>query len=173
MEGKLFKMVEGYTLSLTGSIDDLYGISDKQLAEDHQLHKLSLKNCEDVANGYDLVELFDEVDESIDYQEFDISSFKLGFKKAIEILGDKKFSEEDMKKAIHFGASWREQLFNGTTKTSELFESLQQTEWDVIIEMECPVCKEWGYISECRNNCNQKFLQPKLDADGCLILRRI
>ena len=50
--------------------------------------------------------------------------------------------------------------------------SLQQTEFDVVIEMECPECQSWGYISECRNNCNKKFLQPKLDKEGFLILKR-
>ena len=54
MKGKLIKMVEGYTLSLTGDIDDLYAISNHQLAVDHQLYKLSTKNCDDIANGYDL-----------------------------------------------------------------------------------------------------------------------
>lgn len=29
MKGKLIKMVEGYTLSLTGDIDDLYAISSR------------------------------------------------------------------------------------------------------------------------------------------------
>lgn len=36
--------------------------------------------------SYDLDELFNEVDESIDYHEFDFTSFRLGFQKAIELL---------------------------------------------------------------------------------------
>jgi hypothetical protein len=102
MEGKLFKMVEGYTLSLTGSIDDLYAISDKQLAEDHKLHNLSLKNCEAIANGYDLDELafqssMSDVKEHSDmYRYLAMRFFKEGFQKALEILGDKKFSEEEV-----------------------------------------------------------------------------
>ena len=143
---------------------DLYNESDgSKIASTlpNPMGKLSIANCEAIENGYDLDELFDEVDESIDYQEFDFSSFKLGFKKALEILGGKKFSEEDMKKAIHFGASWREQLFNGTTKTSELFESLQQTEWDVEIVMD--ICGDKVYAVP----------EPALDENGCLILRRI
>jgi len=171
MEGKFELQFEDNEYYLVdGNTNDTVATTDKVLLKEYDgyMKKLSLKNCEDVANGYDLVELFDEVDESIDYQEFDISSFKLGFKKAIEILGDKKFSEKDMIRASDWYVDTK-----GKKSIDELIESLQQTEWDVIIEMECPVCKEWGYISECRNNCNQKFLQPKLDADGCLILRRI
>ena len=124
--------------------------------------KLSLKNCEAIVNGYDL----DELAENLYLKSgpdgiSDTLSFKIGFQKALEILGDKKFSEEDMKKAIHFGASWREQLFNGTTKTSELFESLQQTEWDVEIVMD--ICGDKVYAVP----------EPALDENGCLILRRI
>ena len=191
MEGKFELQFEDNEYYLVdGNTNDTVATTDKVLLKEYDgyMKKLSLKNCEDVANGYDLVELFDEVDESIDYQEFDISSFKLGFKKAIEILGDKKFSEKELTMLFAYG----HQIGMNTVLAiqsqhspqpipkpdsdklrDEFIQSLQQTEWDVIIEMECPVCKEWGYISECRNNCNQKFLQPKLDADGCLILRRI
>ena len=35
---------------------------------------------------YDLDELFNEIDESIDYHEFDFTSFRLGFQKALELL---------------------------------------------------------------------------------------
>jgi len=34
------------------------------------------------------------------------------------------------------------------------------------VEIECPQCKEWGYINSCRKDCNQKFLQPKLTKEG-------
>jgi hypothetical protein len=43
---------------------------------------------------------------------------------------------------------------------------------DVLIEVECPQCQEWGYVSQCRNNCNQKFLQPKLK-DNNIIIRKV
>ena len=120
---------------------------------------LSLKNCEAIANGYDLVELFDEVDESIDYQEFDFSSFKLGFKNAIELLGDKKFSEEDVKKAIEFGMkSYHSRKIRNE---DDFIQSLQQTEWDVEIEM-------WFHGTRHKKG---EWI-PKLDAEGCLILRR-
>jgi len=184
MEGKLFKMVEGYTLSLTGSIDDLYGISDKQLAEDHQLHKLSHKNCQAIENGYDLDELASslvdrETTASVDssYRKTLEKYVKIGFQKALEILGDKKFSVDGLidfyiEKTGYGMDMWSKEENNILSIVADYIQSLQPTEWDVEIEMECPQCKEWGYISECRNNCNQKFLQPKLDADGCLILKR-
>ena len=135
--------------------------------------RLSLKNCQAIENGYDLDELFDKVDSRIDYNEFDFTSFKLGVEAIIEILGDKTFSEEDIREAFavarHIGknsiAYEFEEWFDRHMK--------QQTEWDVEIVMECPQCQDWGYVSECKNSCNQKFIQPKLDADGCLILKRV
>jgi len=135
--------------------------------------KLSLKNCEAIANGYDLVELFDEVDESIDYQEFDFSSFKLGFKKAIELLGDKKYTETDLYRAF---------LINSAGNNTTLRNFFEQTvlpmfhynEWDVeiVYDRDC-------YSSDGR--CDKSTMANCIictpitylkDADGCLILKR-
>lgn len=175
MEGKLIKVENGYVLM----------VDNTMYATDNDT--LSLKNCEAIENGYDLDELISYELQKLPYQKHvddgqyndgQLSGFELGaewgFQKAIELLGDKKFSEEDMSKAWSEGYHRKvdELNGNGLRYFDKFIQSLQQTEWDVIIEMECPVCKEWGYISECRNNCNQKFLQPKLDADGCLILKR-
>ena len=152
---------------------------------------LSLKNCEAIDNGYDLDEIRKLADEDFECELGDgpttnesINSMikksnangaEWGFKKALEILSDKKFSEEDMRKSWSEGYHRKVDEINGSTLNyfDDLIQSLQQTEWDVEIVMECPQCKEYGYISECRNVCNKKFIQPKLDADGCLILRRI
>jgi hypothetical protein len=65
----------------------------------------------------------------------------------------------------------------GDITTDEVIESVlstqQPNEIEVDIIKECPQCQEWGYVSECRNDCNQKFLQPKLDVKGQLILKKI
>ena len=148
---------------------DLYNESDgSKIASTlpNPMGKLSIANCEAIANGYDLVELFDEVDESIDYQEFDFSSFKLGFKKAIELLGDKKFSEEDMTKAIQIAKSSMGVDNDGehhysSISNHEIIQSLQHVEWDVEIEM-------WFHGTRHKKG---EWI-PKLDADGCLILKR-
>ena len=57
MKGKLHKMESGYILSLNGDIDDPYAIVNKELAEDYEWYKLSLKNCQAIELGYDLEEL--------------------------------------------------------------------------------------------------------------------
>lgn len=105
-----------------------------------RVNKLSLNNCLEIENGYDLSNLFCEVDESIDYQEFDFTSFRLGFQKALEFL-NKKFGEEDMYKMFIYGDSIiTAKKHVNTIKNKPLDEffndfiqSLQQTEWNVEI----------------------------------------
>jgi len=165
MEGKLIKMVEGYTLSLTGSIDDLYGISDKQLAEDHQLHKLSIKNCDAIANGYDLIKL---IEENSKYSEEDWGD---GFLFAMNLMSDKKFNEEDIKRAFIQGVYTKAEIHR---KKEEYIQSLQQTEWDVEILMGTH-CRQIDCVDKgelVKSKIVKDGEVPQLDKDGCLILKR-
>jgi hypothetical protein len=173
MKGKLHKMESGYILSLNGDIDDPYAIVNKQLAEDYEWYKLSLKNCQAIEGGYDLDELAKieypicEVwnDEEALIREL---AFKKGFQKALELMGDKKFSEFDITKAFEYG--WNQRHFDKTDEDElreiqkRFIQSLQQTEWDVEIET----------VPALSNNGNVYYGDiPKLDATGCLILKRI
>ena len=100
---------------------------------------LSLKNCKEIERGYDLEELADEVLKKHNWETFPsaIKVFKEGFKKALEILGDKKFSDGELENIIV--KSWykgAEESYKGLTIVSdddvkELIQSVQQTEWDV------------------------------------------
>ena len=157
MKGKLHKMVSGYILSLNGDIDDPYAIVNEELAKDYEWYKLSLKNCESIERGYDLDELAMGYDlyENINFVG-QMRAFKAGFQKALELMGDKKFSEEQLRESF---------LHVQNDPTFDVFkQSLQQTEWDVEIEM------EWIQSTFILGNPHQI---PKLDDDGCLILKRI
>ena len=176
MEGKLIKVEDGYLLiDVNTSNEDRWSVIGSY-PFNKDVEKLSLKNCQAIENGYDLDELYEKVvnsDFSDKYEDgVHYYSFIEGFQKAVEILGDKKFSEEDVKKTLYLKNGFDKDGFSFYKSDEEIIQSLQQTEWDVEIVMECPQCKEYGYISECRNVCNKKFTQPKLDADGCLILKR-
>ena len=84
MEGKLIKVETGYVLM----------VNNIMYATDND--KLSLKNCEVVANGYDLDELAvlsTKEETTIVGNQKMAQGFIKGFQKALEILGDKKFSE--------------------------------------------------------------------------------
>lgn len=140
--------------------------------------KLSIKNCEAIANGYDLDELAilctTEETTFVGNQKM-AQGFIKGFQKALAILGDKKFSENDM------GNLWDFCTYNkGTFK--EVIQSLRQTEWDVEIEMK--YLPSLSYCNKCQKLINPLIpctdetkscgnWRPKLDSDGCLILKRL
>lgn len=163
MFGKL-KENKGYYLIVE---DVEIAIFDNERTE-RPLYSLSENNCETIKRGYD-IELL-SIEYASHFKDDNGTSdvdFMMGFLKAIEIKSDKNFSEEDVRKAIDI--AWR----NEESNKIDIIQSIKKTEWDVKIEMECPQCKEWGYLSECRNECNKNFLQPKLDKNNCLILKRI
>lgn len=134
-------------------------------------YKLSLKNCEAIANGYDLDELAKS--EAIKISETEVRDEKLeriykrGFQKALELMGDKKFSSGQLLNAMDLVWQWMNGEDYGCKTLTEVqdkhIQSLQQTEWDVEIEKENVMHDYNGNIS-----LGAKF---KLDADGCLILK--
>ena len=182
MKGILIKRGEG---------DYKLFVNDTPLGQSKEspYKKLSVKNCQTIENGYDLDELAEEWcmkpenNWSNNNNEVgdNYGSYKEGFQKALEILGDKKFSEEDVKKVYTIG--WNScNNFTGYDENQEFIElpdciqSLQQTEFDVKIEMICPhpedtyVCgMQYGCDGD---GCNHPNTIPLLDADGCLILKR-
>ena len=110
----------------------LYDNEDNLIAttENSPYKRLSLKNCQAIERGYDLDELADDFircpeDMRTLSEDREINSFKKGFQKALELMGDKKFSLEDMKKA-YLGSSKYEWF-------GDLIQSLQQNEWEVEI----------------------------------------
>lgn len=142
--------------------------------------KLSIKNCEAIENGYDLEELAREACNITDPLRLDSQKYKQdpyfrigfikGFQKALEILGDKKFSEEDMRIAMDRVWNWGEDdQDEDCSSMIELrdkhIQSLQQTEWGVEIVMEYQGVEKNGKIKE--------SYMSKLDENGCLILKKL
>jgi hypothetical protein len=141
----------------------------------HDIHKLTLKNCEAIEKGYDLDELVENYTKRADELSklFGVTilgsnnstSYRYGFQKALEILGDKKFSEEDLRKAFncnHLSSTEKEEHW----KTFP--QSLQRNEWDVEIVMGHKRLNSDGFEIGFTD-----ISSPKLDADGCLIVKRI
>ena len=130
-------------------------------------YKISLKNCEAIELGYDLDELASEYSkkrEDLDlvYANGLYYGFLEGFQKALEILGDKKFSEKDMSRMMLATSEWlnSEIEYGADELIKKVIQSLQQTEWDVRID---------GLLTERHGGVVNET--PKLDADGCLILK--
>ena len=142
---------------------------------------LSKENYQAIERGYDLDELAEEFAKNHSIyptaQDDTKYGFKHGFQKALEVIGDKKFREEDMNNAIDMciklmndkGSEFREHK-------QTIIQSLQQTEWDVEVDMEKKLVLVNGYENQPKNVIGfvtNYFLKsvPKLDADGCLILK--
>ena len=169
MEAKLFKREDDfYSLKVDGIV---MGTSNGMLVD----HKLSLKNCEVISNGYDLDELAEEwIDVnshkwSNNNNEFgdNYGSFKSGFQKALEILGDKKFSEENIEEAFAFGQLNQLHDLKYFSGSKAYIQSLQQTEFDVEIEMiqdysnrSCKTCNLFNTNNGGKRSCELK-LQSK------------
>ena len=173
-EGKLIENgIHGYYLTVN---DKIYGVINNS---DSKLQKISLKNCEVVKNGYDLDELacheigidisvINHIDNKVIendsvstpiheagalgaglYHRF--KGFEIGFLKAIELLGDKKFQftkEELVRLLVDFVGFPHPHNEPRGSISERYVQSLQQTEWD------------------CTFNPDEK------DSEGCLILKR-
>ena len=144
---------------------DLYIEDGSKIASSapNPIGKLSVKNCEAIANGYDLDELADELTEhfnTFDTVKSDIQvGFKAGFQKALSILGDKKFNYGHLDKMFTCGVLYQDSR-NNAYSFDNVLSKFEQTEFDVEIEM----TKDWydGFKPT-----------PKLDENGCLILKRL
>ena len=161
----LFKMVEGFALSFSRDIDELDAITNPQLAEDHGFYRLSQKNCEIIASGYDL----DEIAEDYVYLLADDDGktnarhdFIQGFLKAVEILENKEFTEWDMLNC------WNTGVNSKSTSWVEFMMSLQKNKWDVEVEMRSKNMDELRESGEGFLN-NPNLCVPALDENGCLI----
>jgi hypothetical protein len=146
---------------------DLYGEDGSKIASSapNPMRKLSLKNCESIANGYDLDGLADEYYKGLELVPHKGNAYISGFKKALEILGDKKFNEKDVRDAYYHGEQ-DSYMKGGLTKQKEdnYIQSLQQpTEIEVEIEQ---VLIQSSIQGEAK-------WEYRLDKNGCLILKRL
>jgi hypothetical protein len=161
---------------------DLYGEDGSKIASSapNPFKRLSIKNCEAIANGYDLDELIEEsyekhrvndkgysINEQIQRSGGFSIGYEEGFLKAMELIGDKKFSINEVVELCKILMSNPFEKCGKTYQelTDNYIQSLQQTEWDVEIETEE---KRIGGIK----GYGEYEIVPKLDADGCLILKR-
>jgi hypothetical protein len=198
MKAKLVKRSNGrFDLYKIEDVDQLNTIAS---SFDNPKGKLSLKNCQAIEHGYDLDELAEEWvfeknshkwSNNDDTAGDNYASFKEGFQKALKLMGDKKFSEGDIKKVVEisrqgslqenhngYGVSTGSIFVLDNLSVNEIIQSLRQTEWDVEIVTKRVIDKTKiiGAVKGVKGSGNKitTYKQiPKLDADGCLILKRI
>lgn len=180
MENRLFirKVLGSYILhKLEDNVLTILGDSQHTIGGIEPFYKISHKNCEAIALGYDLEEMsIEEFPYDLDIPLFETigvteqvqksiligmlqGTLIKGFKKALELNGDKKFSEEDMLYIFNRGSFYGSTKFGNTYYFDKEIQSLQQNEWDVEIEMR-PASLVY----------KTDEMLPKLDSDGYIIL---
>lgn len=171
MKGELIKHGHSYALKLNDTLSAF--AHPKDFSQNNSIGKLSLQNCKAIERGYDLDKLAEEFAKNHSIyptaQDDTEYGFKHGFQKALELMSDKKFSEEDM---INFGGFCVNNIdsFNDVDDLFKKYQPLQQSEWYVEVEID----EEKEFILDPAMGITQGHYldKPKLDADGCLILKR-
>jgi hypothetical protein len=169
MKAKLIKDSDGYWLDIS---DD--NITKRPLTDFGQI---SIKNCDEIFGIVDVEKLAEE-----EYREFPTNpkdkpeftygrdtnchrkrkAYLKGFNKAME-LNDKLFTVEDMQKLMYATINLLEQDEGVPLKFfKEFIQSLQQPK-EIEVEIEMDICGDKVYAVP----------EPKLDENGCLILKRI
>jgi hypothetical protein len=181
MKAKLFKEDQIYYLSIDNKlIGSTYFKLPKGIT-----YKLSIENCQAIERGYDLERTADifgsNAKGNVDYKLGANYGFEKGFQYALELLGDKKFSEEDISKAIDFGVHVEAGNIDIDykkygTHQNQFIQSIQQNEWDVVAVTKN---SRTGKIIKSESDltwdedglCDRAV--PKLDSSGQLILKKI
>jgi hypothetical protein len=164
---------------------DLYGEDGSKIASSapNPFKRLSIKNCEAIEMGYDLDELankFTEHFNTFDVVKSDIQvGYKKGFNKAMELNKDKLFSQEDMYKMFIYGDSITTAKKNVNTLKNkpldeffnDFIQSLQQPT-EIEVEIRCYIGNGDKESDSFKDPLVTNTGIPKLDENGCLILRK-
>ena len=177
MKGKLLKGEDGYYLFTDESYINPIASNYKNWIKIHNGHKLSKENCDKIFGIFDVGALALEECNNTDPLRLDSQKYKQdpyfrigylkGFNKAME-LNNKVFTVEDIKKAFNAGWVQRHNEEGSHYENMEtLIQSLQQPK-EIEVEI---VTKPYtdvhdGFKLEAKR-------EPKLDAEGNLILKRI
>jgi hypothetical protein len=167
MKAKLIKKITGiYKLELD---DKVIASDDVDMQKDLEIGKLSKQNCDKLFGVTDVEKL---AEEEIPNDGFaDTTLMQKGFNKAMELMKDKQFTEEDVRKAYIYGVSNCHSFGHSAIDyTDKCIQSLQQpTEIEVEILMQCidPNCDSLN-----RKGCCIPSNKPKLDENGCMILKK-
>jgi len=186
MKAKLIKTFEGYELHILNNKNNLYMPSayiPKRAS--CRVYYLSKQNCDSIFGIIDVELMADfygaKAKGSVDFKFGANKGFEDGFNKAMELDKDKLFTLEDMRNAMDWIMiqyfEFNEQPTGG--RRERYLESLQQpTEIEVEIVMETKQQLVNGYKNQPENVIGfvveyENILAPKLDSEGCLILKKL
>jgi hypothetical protein len=171
MFGILHKLENGYMLTVNEIIKA--GSNDSDKFE----YKISNKNCDEIFKLIDVEKLADEEYDNVeDYDgHYGHAGFIEGFNKAMELNKDKLFTVQQMYAFADY--TWKNSPNTHPIYNEKLLQQPQEIE--IEIEMEnygyCEGCRKVGmYHCAHADTCGyaETRERPKLDKDGCLILKR-
>ena len=181
MKGKLIKTPTQYILCVSeqevqrfaAALYTMHGwvVADEQGSD---IEKLSPENCKAVELGIDLISIREgwinnytlgwdkeHFDSYLPLVESEVETYMEGFQKALELLGDKGFTEDEMLQMGGFDLSMKE----AKQRVIKNIKDCRPKEWEVEIVME-PALKD------CKEGETNYFV-PATDKNGCLILKPI
>lgn len=153
---------DGYYYLMEEGNDIAIATTDQSFIDELGAMKLSKENCDEIFGVVDVEKLADEyIVIKPKHREHEhnlaVSAYIEGFKKAMELNKDKLFTVEDVKKAIYMSNHVRYAAFS----IDEIIQSLQQPT-EIKVEIEMDICGDKVYAVP----------EPKLDENGCLILKK-
>jgi len=165
MKGKLNKRDNDYWLynEYGETIASSWGVDGKKLSYQNCNEIFGVFDVEKLAIGYDLYEKINFVGQT--------RAYKAGFNKAMELNKDKMFTLEDMRKAMDWIMTQYFE-FHEQPSIGRREHYLQLLQQPIAIEVEIETeTKVWEFIS---NGEFESFeIIPKLDSNGCLILKKL
>jgi hypothetical protein len=164
----LKKVINSYVLHrVKDGILTIEGDSEFVIGGIEPFYKLSKQNCdslfgvvdvEKLAKRHHILQYIDAYNPDI--EPYVVADYTAGFNKAMEL---NRFTLEDIKRAISFGQGmdlWKEE-----EQIGKFIQSRQQPKE---IEVEMETCS----MNPLDLDCDEIIERPKLDSDGCLILKK-
>jgi hypothetical protein len=174
MKAKLTKITGIYTL--LDDNDKMIASDDVDMQKDYEIGKLSKQNCDKIFGVVDVEKFVKEHWEN-DKELNNPSSFKAGFNKAMELNKDKVFTLEDMQKAFELGHNGAADTYM-LEKNEQEFEKLIQQPTEIEVEIVMRNSRTGNIVKHDSDLewdedglCDRAI--PKLNSEGCLILKKI
>jgi hypothetical protein len=169
MKAKLIKTESGYNLFTQGFLKastetDL--INQMNIEEGNIRYHLSKQNCDEIFGVVDLDDL--AIQSDFKNGSVDGISFKLGFNKAMELNKDKVFTLEDVRKAFSFYAE--RAIVDMKFLDDDFVEFIKSLQQPTEIEVEIVTTTR---MENGKSGIDTPTIKPKLDSEGCLILKKI
>jgi hypothetical protein len=183
MKAKLILKHRGdYDYFLLSRTENSEAVQASLIPDDEFEQKLSKQNCDEIFGIVDVEKLAEDhpLEVSNASHGFGIKDgIVYGFNKALELNKDKVFTLKDVKQAIFNFANYDRKTISELDRMDMAITSIQQpTEIEVEIEMEKVVdkTKVIGAVKGVKGSGDKITTYksvPKLDENGCLILKKI